>query len=799
MLISNFFIGFTIGLSCFEHAIVWMLRLKHLKCKRHRTSYVRLSILDVIPRFSVYFYLVKLIFWKSEVYWKLYLPMPPVRKKKRAVPSSPKKRKKSVASKRGSTKKRATASGKWWRLPVKIAFICAAIGLITMIGILIAYSAIAKRFDLDRLGMMPERSVVYDRNGQVLGKLHGADRIVVPLEDVAPFFTQALVTREDGRFYDHGGIDWLGVIRSALRNAKSKRAVQGASTITMQLARNSYDMREKSLHRKMVEIMLARRIEKKCSKDRIMELYVNRIFFGSGLYGVERASQAYFGTPAKHMSLDEAAMLAGIIRGPNLFSPFRHYEAAISERDTVLDRMLEEGVISKEKYDKAKKTKTKIEPQPEPTAANDTRQDQALDAVRRDLDLVLDVPDVSDGGLKIYTNIDIRLQEVAQLAMERHLRWVEGLPEYAHPRKSRFRGGTPNYLQGAVVLIDNATGGILAMTGGRDYEESQFNRAISARRQVGSVFKPFVYAAAFDNGLLPGTLIDDGPLRPGELVDDPESRGEWHLQNSDGTFLGMQPAEFGLIKSRNTMSVRIGNWAGIPTMLSLAQHIGMGDAVRPSPQVFIGNLECDLKTLTSAYTIFPNQGRRVPAFVISRIDDQSGDTFYRSATSGYPVISPGASFMVSQVLEKAMEPGGTGASARSLGYERPAGGKTGTTDDFHDAWFIGYTDKVTCGVWVGLDTPARIVSDGYGSRIALPIWTDVLKACEKFGYQAGPLIPKITMAKPTLCRLSGGIANASCRLRKLAYTAEIPLDMVPDQPCEDHRLLSRVLRRRPSN
>jgi penicillin-binding protein 1A len=719
--------------------------------------------------------------------------VPRVRPKKSPVSSS-KKRKKPAASKARRSKKGTSKSGGgFWRLLLKVGIICTVIGLVAVLGVLIAYGAIAKRFDLDQMAKMPERSVVYDRNGQILGKIHGADRIMVPLEDVSPFFIKALVTREDARFYEHGGVDWLGVVRSALRNAKSKRMVQGASTITMQLARNSFDMREKSLHRKMIEIMLARRIEKKFSKDEILELYVNRIFFGTGIHGVERASQAYFATPAKHMSLDESAMLAGIIRGPNLFSPFRHYEDAVSERDTVLTRMYEEEVITKEEYEKAKQKRTKVEPQEKKSAKAkaDPEKNFALDAVNRDLDLVLDVPDIASGGLEIHTNLDIRLQIASERALNEHLTSIENLASYQHPRKSEYRGGTPKYLQGAVVLIDNATGGILAMTGGRDYQQSQFNRAIRAKRQVGSVFKPFVYAAAFDHGLFPGTLIDDGPLRPEEMTTDLAGGGEWRLQNSDGTFRGWQPADIGLIKSRNTMSVRVGHWAGLSNMLSLAEHIGFGEDLRPSPQLYIGNLESDLKTLTSAYTIFPNQGRRVPAFVISRIEGPDGDTFYRSATSGYPVISPGSSYMVSEILERVMEPGGTAASARDLGYHKPAGGKTGTTDNYVDGWFVGYTDKVTCGVWVGLDQPDQIVAKGYGSRLALPIWTEVMKACEKFGFPASSLKPKMKTASPSLCRMSGKLASDTCRHRRFAYTTEIPADRVPKEYCEEHRLLTR--------
>ncbi len=729
--------------------------------------------------------------------------MPKVRKKKpaRTTRSAKKKaapkprvrlRKKKAAARR--TKAVGWFRGRtwWWKIPFKIAVVVFAVVGLGLLGVMVAYGAIAKRFDLDELGTMPERSVVYDRNGEVIGRLHGANRVTLNLSEVSPYFIDALLTREDGRFYKHHGVDYIGVARSMFRNLKSKRMVQGASTITMQLARNSFDLSEKSLHRKMIEVMLARRIEKKLTKAEILEHYVNRIFFGSGLYGVERASQAYFAKPAKDMRLDEAAMLAGIIRGPNRFSPFRHHEAAMRERDVVLERMCAEGVISSGDCATAKTVKTVVQPQ-----RKTVRQDNyALDAVRRDLDQVLDVPDVEDGGLRIYTNIDLRLQNAAQRAMEAHLAKIEVTPGYAHETRSEFsrravahKEGTPqkpDYLQGAFVAIDNKTGGILAIAGGRDQRQSRFNRALSGSRQVGSVFKPFVYAAAFDKGLLPGTWVDDGPLRKGEI---PGTDGSWHPQNADRKFYGSLSAETGLVKSRNTMTVRVGNVAGMDRVLELAEQLGFGDSLRPSPQLYIGNLESDLKTVTSAYTVFPNKGRRVPAFVIDRIENRHGETFYRSATSGYPVVSPESSEMVSDILGKVLEPGGTGAAVRDLGFRSKAGGKTGTTDDYHDAWFIGYTDKVTCGVWVGLDRPRKIVANGYGSRLALPIWTEIMKGSEEFGWavRTGPV--KGARTNVELCRQSGLLASKSCRGSGFTYWTNVPTGVAPSAICSSHGLI----------
>jgi len=679
-------------------------------------------------------------------------------------------------------------------MPLKAGLWAATLAFLALGGAFLAYGAIAKRFDLDKLGTMPERSVVYDRHGEILGRLHGTNRAVVGLDDVSPWFLKALLAREDARFYTHHGVDFIGVARSTVRNVKSQRVVQGASTLTMQLARNSYDLStEKSLHRKLVEVMLARRIEKHFTKDEILAHYINRIYFGSGIHGIERASERYFGKPARAMTLDEAAMIAGIIRAPNRFSPFRHHEAALRERDSVLDRMVETGDLDAAGAEAAKADRTRVLPQ-----RKLVRQDSyALDAVRRDLDLALDESETGDGGLEIHTHFDLRLQKAAERALEAHLASIEALPGYGHRTRDAFTrlggGGTqkPDYLQGSVVVIDNATGGLLALVGGRDYRQSNFNRALFARRPVGSVFKPFVYAAAFDNGLATGTLIDDGPLRPGEIEGDSGSSPAWDPRNADRTFLGLQPAALGLVKSRNTMTARVGDWAGLARVCSLAEQLGFGSDIRPSPQIYIGNLESDLRTLTSAYTIFPNQGRRVPPSAISHIANQAGDTFLRTAIDGQPVVTTGAAVQVSKLLQKVMEPGGTASSARDLGFRKPAGGKTGTTNDFHDAWFIGFTDTVTCGVWIGLDTPAPIVSQGYASRLALPVWIDVLRACEDLGYPAGHFDPKLPLAEVTLCRLTGKFATTRCRELGHAYETTVPYELAPKDECRSHENVTR--------
>lgn len=662
--------------------------------------------------------------------------------------------------------------------------------VLALVGFLVfrfVYGGIARRYDLAELGKMPERSEVLDRGGVVIGRLHGENRKVVKLSEVSPHFIAALLAREDNRFYKHGGVDYMGVVRAAARNVKDRKVVQGASTITMQLSRNSYGIFSKTLHRKLVEVALAWRIESKFSKDEILEAYVNRIFYGTGLYGVEKASRAYFGKSAKALTLGEAAMLAGIIRGPNRFSPFRNYQGALAERDSVLARMVKVGRIDEATAALARKEAVRVI-----ARGRDTLEESyALDAVRRDLNLILDDQDIEDGGFKIVTTLDARLQSAAEASLNKRLGEVESRGGYRHQTRAGYAasGGrksekAPAYLQGALVAIDNRSGGILSVVGGRDFKDSQFNRALLSKRQIGSTFKPFVYTAAFMNGIFPGTYISDNRIRPGELR---SINSRWSPQNSDGKFLGSKPAATGLVRSRNTMTVRVGDIAGIDNVLGLARRAGFPEVEEPSPQVFIGNLGATLKTVTSAFSIFPNNGVRRRPFIIDRVIARDGTVIYQSGTIEYPVISPAVSIMVDRVLRDVMGPGGTGARARSMGFKSPAGGKTGTTNDYHDAWFAGYTDRVTCGVWVGLDRPARIINRGYGSTLALPVWVDVLGKAEALGYRVEVPRARPALVKAELCRTSAGLATSACRGQGLAYTETFPREFYPDGSCQLHR------------
>src|SRR5207245_2374416 len=638
-------------------------------------------------------------------------------------------------------------------------------------------------YDMKNVGEMPERNTVYDVDGKIYSRLAGANRLKISLSEVSPFFITAVLAREDSRFYDHKGIDWRGIMRALVRGVTSGSAKEGASSITQQLARNSLPLGGRTLSRKLLEAMVALRIERQFTKQQILELYVNRIYFGNGCYGVETASQAYFGKSASKLNLPEAALLAGLIRSPNRFSPLKNPEGAAIQRNAVLDRMVELKRISAAQAEPAKIAKVTSHPK----RLLQIQENYAMDAVQRDLNVLLTQDQIDNGGLFIYTTLDPVVQNAAQQALETQLTKIERQRNFHHPIKATYQppengeDSSMPYLEGAVVAIDNASGGIRALVGGRDYSQSKFNRALSpANRQVGSAFKPFVYTLAFTHGLLPGASISDGPIQPGEI----DGAGNWSPGNSDGTYVGIQPCSYGLIHSRNTMSVRVGQFAGLDAVQTVANTLSLSQNVPHGPAIYIGSFETNLKDLTAAYSVFPNAGMRKQAYIIERIDNQQHKPIYRAAHISAPVLDPSAAWMTSQLMEQVLT-SGTAASARSLGFRLPAAGKTGTTNDYKDAWFLGYTTTLTCGVWLGFDQPTTIIPHGYGAALALPVCTQVMnKAAEHYPAQA--LQPTMPIQHTTVCSISNQLATTGCQAAGSAYDIDLPADKVPTVACQVH-------------
>jgi len=651
-------------------------------------------------------------------------------------------------------------------------------------AVFLFYGAWAQTFDMKKVGEMPERNTVYDVDGKIYSRLAGANRLKVSLNEVSPLFIAAVLAREDARFYEHKGIDWRGILRALVRDILSGSAKEGASSITQQLARNSLPLGGRTISRKLLEAMVALRIERQFTKQQILELYVNRIYFGNGCYGVETASQSYFGKSAAQLNLPEAALLAGLIRGPNRFSPLKNPEGAAEQRNVVLDRLVSLKKLSPAQAEEAKRAKINTHPKRLPFI----QENYAMDAVQRDLNGLLTQDQIDDGGLSIYTTLDPAVQNAAQQALETKLAKIEHQSNFHHPLKANYQppengegDSSMPYLEGAVLVIDNASGGIRALVGGRDYAQSKFNRALApANRQVGSAFKPFVYAIAFAHGLLPGAAISDGPIQPGEI----EGAGNWSPGNSDGTYGGIFPCSYGLIHSRNTMSVRVGQFAGLDAVQKVAATLNLGQNIPAGPATYIGSFETNLRDLTAAYAVFPNGGVRKQAYIIERIDDQQHKPIYLAGHISTPALDPSAAWMTSQLMEEVLT-SGTAATARSLGFKLPAAGKTGTTNDYKDAWFLGYTNTLTCGVWVGFDHPTTIVSKGYGAALALPIWTQVMNQAAQH-YPAEPLQPTLPIQHAMVCSISNQLATTGCQAAGTAYDIDLPVDKVPTAACQVH-------------
>ena len=606
------------------------------------------------------------------------------------------------------------------------------IGLVTLLlwsAIGGLYYAWALTFDLKEIHDMNERSVIFDHEGKYYSRLAGENREVVSFDKVSNDFVNALISREDTRFYQHHGVDPIGVARAVVRNLLLGGFREGASTITQQLARNSFPLGGKNLHRKCIEAALAFRIETELTKEEILEAYMNRIYFGSGTYGIESASQTYFGKPASRLDLQEAATLAGLIRSPNRFSPLNNPEGSIRERNVVLGRMRDIGLISPLECEEVQAMPLLAMPRTKTWPEDNW----AMDAILRELDLVLEQGQMDGGGLKIYTTIDGPLQNAAEKSMADRLAEVEGQPGYPHEGMQAFEGANLDreksapYLQGAAIALDNKTGGIRAIVGGRDFKRSKFQRALLGVRQAGSVVKPFVFASAFDAGVGPNELISDNRIGPGEI---PSKYGKYDPANSDKEYRGMIPVGEGLIDSRNTVAVRVGLSVGLDRVANTIVRAGIADDPPRFPSICLGAFETSLKNITAAYTVFATGGTKLQPYLIDRVLDASGNVIYKATRGRIPVMSPVAAKMTTSLLEKVVERG-TASRAPAYGLQGYGAGKTGTTNNYLDAWFVGFDRNLTCGVWVGFDKPRPIRPGGYGGALALPIWVDIIQAAKR--------------------------------------------------------------------
>ncbi|MEK6743711.1 MAG: PBP1A family penicillin-binding protein [Nitrospirota bacterium] len=552
-------------------------------------------------------------------------------------------------------------------------------------------------------------SRVYSDTNQLLAEFFVENRTPVVLTDVPEALIKALVATEDTRFYSHRGLDYRGIARALYRNVRARRILEGGSTLTQQLAKVLFLTPERSYLRKIKEMALALKIEQRYTKQEIMTLYLNQIYFGSGAYGVEAAAQTYFGKQAKELSLAECALLAGIPRAPKYYSPFKSRESAFSRRAHVLNRLVATGTITGDQAREASRVPLPVQqtvqhkgPSPAP---------YFVEYIRQKVEERFGSSILYSGGLNIYTSINTTLQGHAELAL------ITGLAKLEPKLDRRHRHLQP--LQAAIIVLDPATSHILAMVGGRDFSKSQFNRAWQALRQPGSAFKPIVYATAVERGFSATDILSDTPL---SIKIDPKKT--WTPENFTRTYQGDVTLRKALAQSLNIPTVRLISKIGIEETIRYARALGIKSPLKAVFPLALGSSDVTLLELTSAYSVFANGGVRLDPVAILSITDSSG----RVLSSSYPLpvqaMKPETAYIVTNMLKGVIERG-TGWKARELG--RPVAGKTGTTNDYRDAWFIGYTPSLVAGVWVGFDDQRSLGPKATGSRAALPVWLDFMK------------------------------------------------------------------------
>ena len=663
---------------------------------------------------------------------------------------------------------------------------------------------------------------LYDDHGRVIGSFALQRRVVAGYDDFAPVLRDALVSIEDKDFYRHSGINFWRIVGAAYRDLESGGKVQGASTLTMQLARNLFLSPDRSFHRKVQETMLAIQIERRFTKPQIFTLYANQIFLGHGVYGFEAASEFYFSKPARKLNLAEAALLAGLPKGPGIYSPINHPDRAMNRRKLVINAMLEDGKITAVQAADARSAPIALHLQHDPNSL----APYFVEEIRRYLENKYGTDQVHQGGLKVYTSLDVDLQRAANqsvldglAAYERRHGWKGHLEnvvaagnlidKYAHPdwddepevngyvhalvtssgvgiatlkfgryaaalgqadvawtqerMQNLLRTGDICYVkilslnpngaarvsleqdsgaQGALMAIDNASGGIKAMVGGRDFNESKFDRATQALRQVGSSFKPYVYTTVIDQGGSPDDTILDEPITF------ESASGPYSPHNYDEKFEGTITLRRALAQSRNIPALKLASKVGIKSVIDYAERFGITAKLPPYLPVALGSAEITLLEQTSAYSVFPNDGVRVTPRYIARVTDYEGRVLEEDFPEVKDVISARTARIMTSMLRDVVLRG-TAVAAAKMPF--PVAGKTGTTNDFTDAWFVGFSPTMTCGVWVGFDEKKTLGAKETGAHAALPIWinfmTTAMAGKDAGQFETAPEVPVTVVQK----------------------------------------------------
>ena len=601
-------------------------------------------------------------------------------------------------------------------------------------------------------------TTVYSADGQVLKRFAEQRREYTPYERIPTQLIDAVVATEGRRFWQHWGLDLSGIFRAALSNLKAGRIVQGGSTITQQLARNLFLSQKVSLERKIKEQLTAIRIERAYSKQEILEMYLNQVYFGHGAWGAQAASRLYFSKDVENLSLNQCATLAGLLKAPTLYSPLDYPLRAIKRRNHVLKRMAELEMISKEEAEEISDQDLELNPQlEEPGEAP-----YFVEYVRQQLEKKYGSQLLYEEGVSVYTTLNLKLQKIAEKVLLEQLARRQKIAEeqFALQDSLPVDSLRTRVVQGALVAIDPHNGHILAMVGGRDFKESKFNRATQALRQPGSAFKPFVYTAAVDNGYRPTDLILDTPISL------PMPDGTlWQPENYDRIFKGPVTLRQALAESRNVATIQLLMKLTPKVVRHYAQMMGISSPLSPVYSLAIGSSDVRLIELVSAYGVFPNRGIRVEPIAVLSIIDRNGNIIeQREKGREKEVLRASTAYVMTSMLESVMDEG-TGRGARLwYGFRRAAGGKTGTTNDFTDAWFIGFIPQMVAGVWIGFDEKIPLGKEhASAAAVALPVWARFMKAaCDSLELPVEDFEMPPTVVSLEICTQSHKLATPYC-------------------------------------
>lgn len=615
-----------------------------------------------------------------------------------------------------------------------------ALGLVA--GIFLAYSQEVPEV-ADLKNYKPNLSTaVYDSAGSLVSQLYAEQRTMVRIADIPVNLQNALISKEDPNFYQHSGFDLKGIIRAAVNNTIHGKVVEGGSTITQQLASSLFLSKERSLTRKIKELLLALQIEKYYTKQEILELYFNQVYFGHGAYGCEAAARTYFGKHINELNLQECAMLAALPQAPSRYDPYKNPDIAAEKRNLVIDKMEEHGYITAGEKDYAISqpiTLSKLEVKNAP---------YFVEYIRQQLEGTYGNTVIYKGGLKVYTTLNAKLQDIAQAAFNKHIKAIQERVEKA--------AGKPldEPLQGAMIAMNPHTGEIKVLIGGVDYGSSEFNRAVQAKRQTGSAFKPIVYTAAIENGFRVSDVIIDSPI-----VFQNDDGTQWKPENFSGRFTGPMIILNALTHSVNVVTVKLLNQIGVVTAKKYARKLGITSPLASDFTLGLGSSSVSLLELVTAFCPLANGGMAVSPLSVLNVKDSGGKTLEQHSPQINEALAPSTAYIMTYMLENVVNKG-TAKIIRSMGFSGPCAGKTGTTNDSTDAWFIGYTTDLVVGVWVGLDDKESLGRNMTGGAIAAPLWADFMLNAFGASNQEFPVPDNIVFKK--ICTKSGKLATQHC-------------------------------------